>query len=47
MRILIVVYLWDLLIISTTGVVGQQQLRSQTFDITIGKCTRVGRATTP
>jgi hypothetical protein len=37
MLILIFVYLWDLLIIITTAVAGQQQLRSQTFDITIGK----------
>ncbi|CAF0743263.1 unnamed protein product [Adineta steineri] len=36
MLILIVVYLWDLLIIITTAVGGQQQLRTQTFDITIG-----------
>lgn len=38
MLILIVVYLWDLLIIITTTVAGQQQLHTQTFDITIGKC---------
>jgi hypothetical protein len=37
MLFLIVVYIWDLLIIITTVVAGQQQLHSQTFDITIGK----------
>jgi hypothetical protein len=33
----IVVYIWNLLIILTTAVVDQQQLQSQTFDVTIGK----------
>jgi hypothetical protein len=37
MLILIFVYLWDLLIIITTAVAGQQKLQLQTFDITIGK----------
>jgi hypothetical protein len=37
MLFLIVVYIWDLLIIITTAVAGQQQLQTQTFDITIGK----------
>jgi hypothetical protein len=39
MLILILVYLWDLLMILTLTVAGQQQppLSSQTFDITIGK----------
>ncbi len=37
MLILIVVYLWDLLIILTTGIAGQQSIPSQTFDITIGR----------
>ncbi|CAF1120253.1 unnamed protein product [Rotaria sordida] len=36
MFILIIFYLWDLLIIITTTVAGQQQLQIQTFDITIG-----------
>ncbi|CAF1512058.1 unnamed protein product [Rotaria sp. Silwood1] len=36
MLILIVFYLWDLLIIITTIVAGQQHLQTQTFDITIG-----------
>ncbi|CAF0837193.1 unnamed protein product [Adineta ricciae] len=36
MLIFIVIYLWELLIIMTTAVAGQQQLRTQTFDITIG-----------
>ncbi len=36
MLFLIVVYLWDLLIILTTTIAGQQSIPSQTFDITIG-----------
>ncbi|CAF2895654.1 unnamed protein product [Rotaria sp. Silwood2] len=36
MLILIVFYLWDLLIIITTIVAGQQHIQTQTFDITIG-----------
>ncbi|CAF3325828.1 unnamed protein product, partial [Rotaria socialis] len=36
MLILLVVYLWDLLIIITTAVAGQQHLHTQTFDITVG-----------
>jgi hypothetical protein len=41
MLFLIVVYIWDLLIILTTTVAGQQQIQSQTFDITIGKSSSI------